>query len=183
MGFCVSYKKAIVATIFLTVIIALPSHVCSSDHAKYKAQARELLEKQDPVAAEKVLSFGINRYPAAIDLVYFRAIVRADYLKNFSGALVDYTKTIKYAGKSFPKAYYRRGDLFANYGQLDYAIKDYSQCLRIFPKYGKVYFKRAKAYVKLGMLRRADQDLKLCVKYSPKYSAAVQRFRKENHLW
>jgi tetratricopeptide (TPR) repeat protein len=151
--------------------------------SKYPLYVKKLMEQKQPEAAEAFLNTALKKYPSAIDLIYLRAKIRGDYLNNFNGSFADYSMAIKYAGKSFPKAYWRRADIFAHNKQFAYALKDYTSCLKLIPKYGKVYFKRAKAYLKLGFREKAKIDLQKCIRFSPVYKEAVLKFQQENQLW
>jgi len=44
------------------------------------------------------------------------------------------------------KAYFNRGNAYADKGQYDQAIPDYTKALEINPKDGKAYYNRAYAY-------------------------------------
>jgi len=172
-----------IATFILVTTLHASIIVAASQQEKYCHYANEFLKRHRPDLAEKVLGEGIKKNKKAFKLIYFRAKLRSDNLKNFIGAFQDYSVVIKCAGRSFPKAYYRRGDIFVRWNKLGNAIKDYNKCLKLLPGYGKVYFKRAKAFLKLGMREQAKRDLLNCVKYSPVYTRAVNEFRKKHQLW
>lgn len=157
--------------------------IAGQSEIKYLKYARQMLKEKQPQRAEIILNKGIKRYPSAIQLIYLRAKVRGDSLGKEMPALYDYSMVIKHAGKSFPKAYWRRGDILLNGGMLKQAIKDYTTCLKLKPKYGKVYFKRAKALLMAGSKETAKKDLIRCKKYSPDYTNEVNSFIQKNNLW
>jgi tetratricopeptide (TPR) repeat protein len=149
---------------------------------KVLSYSNQMVKKGNPQEAEKVLSEAISRAPHIVDFYYSRAIVRGDYLNKHGLAFRDYSVVIKRAPEKFPKAFYRRGDIFAKYEKYENAVQDYSICLKRYPKYGKVYFKRAKAFYSAGYYLKASKDLERCIHYSPKYKDAVDQYRKKHHL-
>lgn len=157
--------------------------VAGESELKYLKYADQMLKEKQPQMAEIILNKGIKKYPLAIQLIYLRAKVRGDYLGKEMPALYDYSMVIKHAGKSYPKAYWRRGDILLKVGMLKQAIKDYTTCLKLKPTYGKVYFKRAQAFLMAGYKEKAKKDLILCKKYSPGYANAVNSFIQKNNLW
>lgn len=182
------YKKILqitYSTVFLIIVCLLfipDTSAIAQQQNKYLNYANQLLKQKQPKMAENVLSAGIVKHPSDIRLIYLRGKIRADNLNNPSGAFKDYSITIKHARKLFPKAYWRRGSILAGQGMTAYAIKDYTRCLQLLPKYGKVYFMRAKAYTQLGMRRKAKRDLLKCLRYSPVYKDAVKRYMLEHQL-
>lgn len=150
---------------------------------KYLKYADHMLKEKQPQAAEAILNKGIKKHPKSIQLIYLRAKVRGDYLGKEIPALYDYSMVIKHAGNSYPKAYWRRGDILLKAGKLMPAIKDYTACLKLKPTYGKVYLKRAKAFLIAGTKEMAKKDLMRCKKYSPDYENEVNSLIQKNNLW
>jgi tetratricopeptide (TPR) repeat protein len=76
-------------------------------------------------------------------------------LKDFQGAIEDYTKAIK-INPNFPEAYYKRG--FTKYALKNYhgAIEDYTKSIEIKPNFAMAYFGRGNAKLEL------KQDLEPC---------------------
>lgn len=169
--------------LFLCFLLIGKIVIASESEMKYLKYVGKLLKKKQPQKAELVLNKGIKRYPHSIQLIYLRAKVRGDYLGKETPALYDYSVVIKHSGKSYPKAYWRRGDILRKGGMLKQAIKDYTTCLKLKPTYGKVYFKRAKAFLMAGAKEMAKKDLILCKKYSPEYTNAVNLYIQKNNLW
>lgn len=164
-------------------LIIANSAIAGQSEIKYLKYADQMLKENQPQRAEIILNKGIKKYPLAIQLIYLRAKVRSDYLGKEMPALYDYSMVIKHAGKSYPKAYWRRGDILLKKGMLKQAVKDYTTCLKLKPTYGKVYFKRAQAFLMAGSKEMAKKDLILCKKYSPDYTNEVNSFILKNNLW
>ena len=148
----------------------------------YLRYALKMLKVQKASDAHAILNKGIKKYPQAVELYYLRAKVRADSLQNYISAFQDYSIVIKFSGNKYPKAYWRRGDIYASQGRFKYAIKDYSACLKLKPNYGKVYLKRGKAYLKIGKWNSAKKDLQYCKKFSPAYTAVANKLLKQYYL-
>jgi len=119
--------------------------------------------------ADQVFTYGIYKYPKAIKLYYFRAKLRQHYLGDYYKAILDYNVVIKLNPNYNPKAFWRRGVCFDRIGSTEAAIKDFTNCLRLMPRYGRVYFLRAQAYAKLGDIENAKKDLRSAVECDQKY--------------
>ena len=141
---------------------------------KYFVQAMKLQKQKKYKEADRVFSIGISKYSRAIKLYYFRAKLRQHYMGNFRDAISDYNIVIKLNPKYNPKAYWRRGACLCKFEQYEWAIRDFTSCLQLIPKYGRVYLLRAKAYAKLGMIEKARNDLKSATKYDPKYAKGAK---------
>ena len=167
------------ATILISAIFSLFFIIGTSagdvgDEKHYRL-ALKLLQEGKYHNAESILSLGIKKYPKAAKLYFLRGDVRHTYAKRYIEAIQDYTVVIKLDIKNNPKVLWRRGDSFYEIGIYQQAIKDYSSCLHMLPKYGKVHLKRAKAWGKLGMIHNAIRDIQMAVRYDPKYEAEAQR--------
>ena len=174
--------KLFIRVVLVAFLLLNSAFAASSGGNKYHQYASDLLKQHKPEMAEMVLNEAIQRYSNSLSLYYLRAKVRGDYLKKYAFAMSDYSLVIRFGRGKYPKAYYRRGDIYMHYSMYGDAIKDYTYCLKIIPNYGKVYFKRANAYLKLGRRTEALIDLKRCVKVSPEYKNQVRILRNENNL-
>jgi tetratricopeptide (TPR) repeat protein len=135
----------------------------------YYDHALILLQKGLYADAEAVLSAGIAKYPKATKLYYERGNLYNEVLQQYVEAVKDYNSVIRLDLKNYPKVLWRRGDCLYAIGKYQQAIKDYTQCLSLLPKYDKVHMKRAKAYAKMGMIDKAKSDLQSAAKYGPGY--------------
>lgn len=67
-----------------------------------------------------------------------------------------------------------RGNMYAAKGQIDRAIKDYAQAIKLKPDYSKAYGSRAIAYKALGQIEKAKADAKKALDLNP--NATVPTF-------
>ena len=177
-------KRILIYIVFIICFVIIHDLVVAGESVvRYLEYADHMLKEKQPQVAETILNRGIQKHPNSIQLIYLRAKVRGDYLGKEIPALYDYSMVIKHAGKSYPKAYWRRGDILLRAGKLMPAIKDYTACLKLKPTYGKVYLKRAKAFLMAGTKEMAKKDLMRCKKYSPDYTHEVNSLIQKNNLW
>ncbi len=71
-----------------------------------------------------------------------------------------------------PTAYYNLGLAYANLGQWDKAIDDYSGAIRLRPKYTDAYSNRGVAYKNLGQFDKAIEDYSSAIGMDPDYYKA-----------
>lgn len=71
-----------------------------------------------------------------------------------------------------PVAYNSRGNAYLNQKQYRRAIQDYSEALRLNPKYALAFYNRGVAYGNLKKLRRAIQDYDAAIRLNPRYANA-----------
>ena len=170
-------KTSLIAGGCLYIFLCNSTLNATDGYKMYYDAAAQLLKENDFSSAEILISKAINKYKKRPLLYYFRAKLRQERLDNCLGAIIDYTKVIKLDYKSYPKAFWRRGRCFYKLRRYKQAVQDYSNCLRILPKYGKVHFLRASAYARIGLLNKAAIDLENAVKYSPEYRTQAK------YLW
>jgi lipoprotein NlpI len=65
-------------------------------------------------------------------------------------------------------AYYNRGVAYHDKGDLDRAIADYTEAIRLDPKYAKAYSNRGIAYLYSGTLAKALADVSQASEFDPK---------------
>ena len=90
-------------------------------------------------------------------------------------AITACTRVIKsgnYTGRVLALAYSNRGVEWKGKGQLDRAIADYSEAIRINPKYAVAYNNRGFSYDNKGDYERAIADFTEAVRHNPKFAAA-----------
>ena len=71
-----------------------------------------------------------------------------------------------------PQAYSNRGLAYYEKGDLDRAIADYSEAIRLDPKYAYAYNNRGNAYYDKGDHDRAIADYSEAIRLDPKYAQA-----------
>lgn len=146
-----------------------PSASSSSDYGAYNEQVRDLSEqlKREPCDRPKTLDL------AGILLKvgdYRRVLLQADafftrcglfsrllwvtfeahrHLSEWDAVIADATKLIE-ESPSDQDFWYWRGSIFAENGQLEQAIRDYSQALEILPSAAGLPFKLADLYERVG---------------------------------
>ncbi len=78
----------------------------------------------------------------------------------------------KWKGANLAISYSNRGRHFHNKADLDRAIADYNEAIRISPKYAVAYSNRGEAWRDKGDLDRALADHNQAISLNPKYSGA-----------
>jgi tetratricopeptide (TPR) repeat protein len=68
--------------------------------------------------------------------------------------------------------YYNRGNQYRQQGNLDQAISDYTNAIRVYSKHAKAYYNRGNAYGKQGKLSQAIADYSKAIEINPKYYEA-----------
>lgn len=149
------------------------------DYDKYWDIAMKLQKQKRYKEADMVFSVAISKHPNVAKLYLMRGKFRQKSMRNHRDAISDYNIVIKIAPKSYPEAYWYRGACLYHFGLYEQAIRDYSNALRLNPRWGKLYLLRAKAYAKLGMIENARKDLKLAVKHSPVYTQRARDLMKK----
>ncbi|MFV9644668.1 MAG: tetratricopeptide repeat protein [Desulfobacterales bacterium] len=129
--------------------------------------------------AERVFSIAISKHPNVDKLHLMRARFRHHYMNKCRDAISDYNMVIRIAPKSYPEAYWWKGSCLYKFGLYQQAIRDYSNAIRLKPRWGKLHLLRAKAYAKLNMIEKAKNDLKATVKYDPKYTQVARDLLKK----
>lgn len=68
--------------------------------------------------------------------------------------------------------YFNRGNQYRQTGNLDQAISDYTNAIRVYSKHAKAYYNRGNAYSKQGRLSEAIADYSKAVEIDPQYTEA-----------
>jgi tetratricopeptide (TPR) repeat protein len=76
------------------------------------------------------------------------------------GGCTEAIQSGKYAGAGLVPAYYNRGNAYKAKGDFDRAIADYSEEIRLDPKYALAYNNRGSAFNAKGEILRAVDDQK-----------------------
>jgi tetratricopeptide (TPR) repeat protein len=63
-----------------------------------------------------------------------------------------------------------RGSAYARSGRLEKAVADFTEAIRLSPKFAEAYSRRAAAYESLGQMEKALADCNQAVKLDPKYT-------------
>lgn len=146
---------------------------------KYWDIAMRLQKQKRYKEADRVFSVAISKHPNVAKLYLMRGKFRQKYMSNYHDALIDYNIVKKLDAKSYVEVYWYGGMCWYHLGLYQQAITDYSNALRLKPRWGKLYLYRAKAYAKLGMIEKAKNDLKATVKYDPKYTQVARDLLKK----
>lgn len=91
--------------------------------------------------------------------------------RDIEGAMADFTKAIEMNSKLAP-AWYGRGVLLSNKGQLEKAMSDYTKAIEADPKFAKAYFSRAILRSYQGQEQGALDDYTKAVESDPGYAKA-----------
>ena len=80
---------------------------------------------------------------------YFNSAQKKDNLKDYKGAIADYTKVIELAPNNI-NSYYNRGTSKANLKDYKGAIADYTKAIELSPNFAAAYYNRGinKYYLK-----------------------------------
>jgi tetratricopeptide (TPR) repeat protein len=74
--------------------------------------------------------------------------------------------------KNLAGAFYNRGNAYSDKGELDRAIRDYDQAIRLNPQYALAFNNRGNAYNKKGEPDRAIQDFDEAIRLNPQSALA-----------
>lgn len=92
-------------------------------------------------------------------------------LAEFNEAIAEYSKATIVNPVMLAGAYHGRGGVYLRLGQLQQAIEDFDEALRLTP-HGVVYLYRGIAYDALGQAERALQDLDEAIRLNPELALA-----------
>ena len=128
----------------------------ASTTAKKYAKAQMLAEQL--IQLQPNLPFG-----------YVQLGVLALRQKDYSNAIVHFQKAIELAPDDpySAKAYLKRGLAYESTGELDWAIDDYSQAIKLNPRLVGPYNNRGIAYKRKGELDKAIGDYSQAIKLNP----------------
>ncbi len=123
-------------------------------------------------AAEVYVSKALDLNPDLAGAYINLGIIRASR-GDLPGAAAAYDRAI--ALEPNANAYFDRGLLREQQKDLQSAIDDFTETIKIDPKYFKAYYNRAKDLMILGELERAERDLKTALKLEPKDTFALAK--------
>ncbi|NET57562.1 MAG: tetratricopeptide repeat protein, partial [Symploca sp. SIO2E6] len=113
-----------------------------------------------------LFTIGLVRYEAED---YDGAIARLTKALEF---VPDAEQTIVQEDTAIDVLYFYRGGAYYSKEELDKAIADYNQALKINPKDVEVYINRGNAYYQKGELDKAIADYNLALKINPEFAKA-----------
>ncbi|MCL2067064.1 MAG: tetratricopeptide repeat protein [Treponema sp.] len=122
----------------------------------------------------------IRLNPNCAEAYFGRGKINAE--KNQSKMIEDYSEAIRLkpnVGDLEGDAYYHRGLIYWEKGDVDRAIADYSEALKHNPDYTIVYEKRAEAYEKNGDVGKAENDREKHRKLLNEAIAMFKQFRRD----
>jgi tetratricopeptide (TPR) repeat protein len=97
---------------------------------------------------------------------------RVCYLETGDVGIAACTRAIQTKSGKPAINYNNRGNAYQRKGDYDLAIADYSEAMRLDPKYSTPYFNRGLAYYKKNDPDRAISDYSDALRLNPKYAAA-----------
>jgi tetratricopeptide (TPR) repeat protein len=89
--------------------------------------------------------------------------------KDWKNGMTLWNDVIEKFPKKIPIAYLSRGTEYADLGQWDAAIADYTMAIEIDPKFANAYSNRGVAFGNLGQWDKAIADYTLAIKIDPKF--------------
>src|SRR5205807_2586409 len=78
----------------------------------------------------------------------------------------------QYTGRSLARLHVRRGGAYAAQGDIDHAMADFKEAMRLDPTYPGAYNSRAIAWYHIGDLDRAVADFDQAIRLDPKDAQA-----------
>ena len=126
-------------------------------------------------AALTVVVMAMAAAPARADEFKTNAVRCGNYKTDPDlriGACTWLLNSGRLAEKAIPIAFYGRGIAYGRKGQTDRAIADYTQAIKLDPKYAGAYNNRGIAYRRKGQYDRAIADYTQAIKLNPKYAGA-----------
>src|SRR5579859_6226756 len=78
----------------------------------------------------------------------------------------------QYSGRSLARLYARRGGAYQAHGDLDHAMADFNESMRIDPTYPAAYNNRGITWYRMGDLDRAIADYDQAIRLDPNYEDA-----------
>lgn len=137
-------------------------------------KAVELLPKYE--STYTTIAYGTRRvdpyYTRQYALAYFHRADAKKYLKDYKGAIQDYTKAMEI----WPDL---ESDVYLNIGLIKESLKDYGDAIQYFTNSIKVKFDKFEAYLRRGVVKErlkdykgAIQDYNKAIIFYPEYAIA-----------
>ncbi len=104
---------------------------------------------------------------------WFYKGLKKKVLKDYDGAVKDYTKAIKLDDK-YAKLYNSRGIVYKNLKDYEKAVDDYDKAIELDNKYAKAYNNRASTFWRLKQYDKAIADYTKAIELDDKKPSAYQ---------
>ena len=157
-----------------------PKELLEYHVANMQSQAGTVAKEHDKVQmlAEQMIQLQPN-LPFGYEQLASAALMQNDYSK----AILCFQKAIELApdNPDSSGSYYQRGNAYQIQGELDLAIGDYNQALKLNPRLVEAYNNRGHAYSIKGELDRAIRDFDRAITLNPIFSKAYNN-RGNAHL-
>jgi len=114
-------------------------------------------------------------FAAMIFLSYSAAADQCDTPQDPEAAIIACTQSInsgKWKGRNQAVNYTNRGNRYRDKGDLDHAIADFNEAIRIDPEHVMAFNNRGVAYSYKGDLDRAIADYNEAIRIDPKFAMA-----------
>ncbi len=145
-------------TIFLWMTVFM--FVFSGFAQSTKVNNNTSSEKSD-FKANNGLTIDFSKRPATLKDVednFAKGIEKFD-LKDYKGAIEEFTKAIERNNLQYEEAYYNRGVSKYKLDDFNGAIEDYTKAIEVNPTYAKAYYNRGITKSKLGQTSGVCLDL------------------------
>ena len=154
--------------LFFSAIIAS----CSPSTQELYEEASLRFDKDDFEGAIQILDSIIDRDKTNADYYHTRGSCKFN-LKDFDGAIVDYSRAIELSGSKIDAdLYYYRGDAYLMKSQHIKAIEDLSLATTLIPDYAEAFNLRGDAWMSFGNADSAFIDYTQAVKLNPNLAGA-----------
>lgn len=122
-------------------------------------QGVEKSQQKDYLGAFEDYNQAIRLNPNFAQAYLNRSIVRILLLRDFANALDDYTQALRISDFNLAQTRTGYGNARADVGDIEGAIREYSNALQCEPDYAEAYLRRGNALAGLGDNERAIKDL------------------------
>ena len=100
----------------------------------------------------------------------FKEGVKLYYAKNYHGAIKLYNEVLAFG--DYQAVYNNRGNAYADLGQYERAIQDYSKSIGLYPNDYVAYYNRGNTYKDLGKYNQAIKDYNKAIQLNPNLDMA-----------
>jgi tetratricopeptide (TPR) repeat protein len=159
----------------LTVSLLLLTILGCTSSDQYVEQARILLKEEKTQEAISLLNKAIDADADNVDAFNMRGVAYFER-KEFGNALLDFEQAVK-LDPTFYRPYYNRALMKTSLGDVQGALADYSDAIRLIPDTARqsgadLYLNRGQLFAQQNQLQPAITDFTKAVELNPKNALA-----------